>query len=250
MPQHIRMPLFRGNAVSSPQEISIVTSSPLGVFVPFFPPEFHTHLVASVLVYLAIVVNLYSNVSLCSHCILSDKTSCCCLKRHKKTVTLITKCVQVQTETHRTHPCVECEAHVIWWFFFFFSVRADILYHEFRLKKINIISALFHFSHLIIIIICPLLLLLLLIIAISVILLITLTFHTTLTIRYLQLWNPLHQCQSGQPHRWVQRCPLQEVRGSDRFSRGGRCAWGGAPEHYSMTLRHHSLPAPHMAVYS
>lgn len=55
------------------------------------------------------------------------------------------------------------------------------------------------------------------------------------TIRYLQLWNPLHQCQSGQPHRWVQQRPLQEIHGSGRFSRWGRCIWGGAPEHHSMT---------------
>lgn len=32
-----------------------------------FSTEFHTHLVASVLVYLAVVVNMYSNVSSCSH---------------------------------------------------------------------------------------------------------------------------------------------------------------------------------------
>lgn len=63
----------------------------------------------------------------------------------------------------------------------------------------------------------------------------SLTSPTMLTIRYLQLWNPLLQCQSGQPHRWVQRCPLQEVRGSDRLSGGGRCAWGGTTEHHSMT---------------
>lgn len=68
-----------------------------------------------------------------------------------------------------------------------FSVRADIIYDEFRLKKINIISALFHFLHLIIITIRPLLLLLLLLIAIPTILLIALTSHTMLTIRYLQL---------------------------------------------------------------
>lgn len=198
------------------------------------------------LVYLAIVVNVYSIVSLCSHfdlllyfiwqniLLLSQNTQENCDTNHKA-------CSGANRNTLNTSLCRmwnTCNLLI------FFSVRADILYHEFRLKKINIISALFHFSHLIIITIRPLLLLLLLIIAISVILPITLTFHTTLTIRYLQLWNPLHQCQSGQPHRWVQRCPLQEVRGSDRFSRGGRCAWGGAPEHYSMTLRHHSLPAP------
>lgn len=56
-----------------------------------------------------------------------------------------------------------------------------------------------------------------------------------LTIRYLQLWNPLHQCQSGQPHRWVQQRPLQEVHGRDRFSRWRRLVWWGAPEHHSMT---------------
>lgn len=63
------------------------------------------------------------------------------------------------------------------------------------------------------------------------------------TIRHLQLWNPLHQCQSGQPHRWIQRRPLQKVRGSDRLSRGGRCDRGAAPKHYSMTLKASMHPA-------
>lgn len=67
---------------------------------------------------------------------------------------------------------------------------------------------------------------------------ITLTSHATPTIRHLQLRNPLHQCQSGQPHRRIQRRPVQKVHGSDRLSRRGRCARGGAPEHHSMTLRH------------
>ena len=82
----------------------------------------------------------------------------------------------------------------------------------------------------------PPLLFLSLINTISTILLILLTFPIMLAIRYLQLWNPLHQCQSGQPHRWVQRCPLQEVPGRDRLSRGGCCRWGGAPKHHSMTF--------------
>lgn len=108
--------------------------------------------------------------------------------------------------------------------------------HWVQIRSININSAFFHF-YFIIIIIClslssfchswiPFYL-----------------FHSShspsppimLAIRYLQLWNPLHQCQSGQPHRWVQRCPLQEVRGSDRLSRGGCWSWGGAAEHHSMT---------------
>lgn len=137
-----------------------------------------------------------------------------------------------QVYWHNQHHTVKCEAHVIYWF-----LRSYATYHEFRLKTINIISALFHFYTPFSLSYCPLLLLLLLfpvlIIAIPTILLTILTFPI-LTIRYLQLWNPLHQCQSGQPHRWVQRCPLQEVHGSDR-SRGGWCAWGGAPEHHSMT---------------
>lgn len=106
-----------------------------------------------------------------------------------------------------------------------------------QIRSINITSAFFHFFYFIIIIIClPLFSFCHSRLTFSL-------FHSShlpfppimLTIRYLQLWNPLHQCQSGQPHRWVQRCPLQEVPGSDRLSRGGHCAWGGAPEHHSMT---------------
>lgn len=178
-------------------------------------------------------------------CILSDK--CCCLERQTAPQNSASGVTRNTLNTALCRMSSTCNLLIS------FSVRADIIYNEFSLKKINIISALFHFLHLIIITIRPLLLLLLLLlIAIHTILLIALTSHTTLTIRYLQLWNPLHQCQSGQPHRWVQRCPLQEVRGSDRFSRGGRCAWGGAPEHYSMTYdpKASQLTSTPMAVHS
>lgn len=103
-------------------------------------------------------------------------------------------------------------------------------------RKINIFSALFHVltlhCHLYTPFFFPLLF------AISISAFITLTSHATPTIRHLQLRNPLHQCQSGQPHRWIQRHPVQKVHGSDRLSRRGRCVRGGAPEHHSMTLRH------------
>lgn len=191
-------------------------------------------------------------VILTCYCILSDKISVVVSKDTKSCDIPHLSLVQVWLATHWKHPCVECEPHVIYWLLQP-GQTSYATYNEFRLKKINIISALFRFLHLIIIaiIICPLLLLLLFIITISTILLIILTSPIMLTIRYLQLWNPLHQCQSGLPHRWVQRCPLQEVRGTDRLSRGGRCAWGGATEHHSMTYdpKASQLTSTPVAVY-
>lgn len=60
------IPIFRTNIQPVLMRFPLLLQAYLGVLVPFFT-EFHTHLVASVLVYLAVVVNVYSNVSLCSH---------------------------------------------------------------------------------------------------------------------------------------------------------------------------------------
>lgn len=205
-----------------------------------FSTEFHTHLVASVLVYSAIVVNMYSNVSLCSHIDLLlyftwQNICCCCLKRHKKKLWTYHTCSGVTSITHwKTSLCrmwSTCNLLIT-------SIRTDIIMpltmsSDSKRLILFLLSSVFYTS-----LPSPHALFSSSSCSSSpffAILLITLTSPTMLTIRYLQLWNPLHQCQSGQPHRWVQRCPLQEVRGSDRLSRGGCCAWGGATEHHSMT---------------